>query len=243
MPRRAKLWKWSVGGYGATVRVGERSLGGTLYLFVPKNGGGWRKISLGHRDRERAQRTASELSARRQGGEGAFGTLTVSGLFDTYLSASLPKQGVRQQHETRRIAALWCRVLGSSFDVTRIGPREWESFIRLRASGELDGHGVRVEKRGPSGAPLELASLAAPTVLGERAFMDDSPSAVTVTAQTLVTGLQLTRSVYERFIREQPAAGSKLHANIARLLAQRGQRGHGPHAPLGGALPRGTPAP
>jgi len=49
---------------------------------------------------------------------------------------------------------MWTRHLGASLDVRKVGPRQWETFARLRASGELDSHGHLVAepaKREPVG--------------------------------------------------------------------------------------------
>jgi len=49
---------------------------------------------------------------------------------------------------------MWTRWLGPTFKVERFGPTEWESFIRLRSSGELDAQGREVtnpDDREPAG--------------------------------------------------------------------------------------------
>jgi integrase len=167
MGRRAKLWKWSTGGYGATVRVEERTPGGNLYAMAPKPGGGWRKVSLGHRDKELAMREAAALSARRQGGDDPLGTITAAAVFDLYLKAVTPKQSERHGQEVKRFAEVWVRFLGPTFDLSKFGPGDWERFTRAFAAGDLDGHGCPVEKqenrrvRGPRSVAIALKVLRA----------------------------------------------------------------------------------
>ena len=59
MPGR--LWKCSIGAHGYTVRVFERVPGGSLYIGVPRPGGGYDRFSLRHRNKEAAMRAASTL--------------------------------------------------------------------------------------------------------------------------------------------------------------------------------------
>lgn len=156
MARRPKCWQWSTGSRGARVRVAERVPGGPLYVMVPHqrpNGSwGWRKVSLGHRDKERAMAEAAQLSARRQSGDTPLGPLTVATLFEVYLRSVEGKHSPSHARETRRITKLWTAYLGGSFDVTKFGPAQWDAFARLRATGELGASGKRVtdpEKQEP----------------------------------------------------------------------------------------------
>jgi hypothetical protein len=108
MGRRAKLWSWSTGAHGACVRVGERVPGGPLYAMTTAPGGrGWRKVSLGHRDKERAMAEASALAARRQKGDEPLQRLTVAGMFDLFAHSVLPRQCPRHREELNRAAELW----------------------------------------------------------------------------------------------------------------------------------------
>jgi integrase len=119
----------------------ERWPGGTLYLGVPTGHGGYHKVSLGHCDREQAMREAKALAAKREVRETSISRLTVAGLFDLYTRAVLPAQSERHAAETTRAAEMWSRHLGATYDVRKLGPRHWETFSRLRASGELDSRG------------------------------------------------------------------------------------------------------
>ena len=61
-----KRWSSSVGSQrGARVRVYERTPGGTLYCAVWLPGRGSSRRSLGHTDRKRALRDASEIAKLR----------------------------------------------------------------------------------------------------------------------------------------------------------------------------------
>lgn len=166
MARKAKCWRWVTGSHGAKVKVFERAPGGPLYIGVPTATGGYRAVSLKHTDREAAMREAATLAARRQAGDGQPRRLTVATMFDLYTRAVLADQCAVHAAETRRMAEMWTRHLGSDFEIRKFGPREWETFARLRASGELDARArlvtdpVKREKVGPraSGERFESAA-------------------------------------------------------------------------------------
>lgn len=146
MGRKAKLWSHRAGSYGSGVRVAERVAGGPLYAMTPKHGGGWIKVSLGHRDKDRAIQEASALAARRQGGDEPLQRLTVAQTFDLFSRAVLPRQCPRHRVELSRSMELWTRFLGGNRVVETIGPGEWEAFQRVRTTGEIDGRGRAVAK-------------------------------------------------------------------------------------------------
>ena len=154
MARKAKCWRWVTGSHGAKVTAFERVPGGPLYIGIPRVGGGYDRISLGHSDRTIAMTEAAKTAARRQAGTSQAGPLTLAGLFTLYLKAVSGNQSAHHAKNTQRSAALWSRWLGPDFKVERIGPSEWESFIRLRSSGELDAQGRMVpdaDTREPAG--------------------------------------------------------------------------------------------
>lgn len=146
MGRKAKLWSYTTGTYGSRVRVAERVPGGPLYAMTSKPGGGWVKVSLGHRDKDRAIEEAHTLAARRLKGDEPLERLTVAGMFDLFARSVLPRQCERHREELSRAAELWTRFLGGSRVVETIGPAEWEAFQRERVTGEIDGRGRRIEK-------------------------------------------------------------------------------------------------
>lgn len=162
MSRKPKCWRWTAGGHGATVVAFERVPGGPLYVGVPRKGGGYDRVSLGHTDRDFAMRQAAELAAKRQSGEGRSGPLTVAAMFDLYQRSMAGKQGAQYETETVRVAEAWSRWLGPDFRVERFGVSEWESYCQLRASGELDSKGriitdpTKREPVGPTGVGRDL---------------------------------------------------------------------------------------
>jgi integrase len=155
MGRRTKLWNFCTGKHGARVRVAERVPGGALYaMTTAPSGKGWRKVSLGHKDKARAMEEALKLATRRQKGDEPLQRLTVAGLFDLFTRSVLPRHCPHHQGELTRGIELWTRFLGPARVVETIGPTEWEAFQRVRAPGELDGRGNTVEdleKRRPVG--------------------------------------------------------------------------------------------
>lgn len=168
MARKAKCWRWVTGSHGAKVKVFERSPGGPLYIGVPTATGGYRAVSLKHTDREAAMREAAGLAARRQAGDSHPGRLTVGEMFALYTRAVKGKQGSAVHAAvTERVAEMWTRYLGSDCEIRKFGPREWETFIRLRTTGELDARGRLVadpdirEKVGPRAVASDLKALRA----------------------------------------------------------------------------------
>jgi integrase len=145
---RRKRWSFSVGTRPNTVTVYEREPGGVLYIraWDPSLCGGrgnWRRESLGHTDREAAKERAKEEAGKLLAGSPEetirSGRVTVAKLFALYLTHRPARK------DTERLSELWTRYLGGDKDVRRITPDEWERFIRLRRSGEIDGRGHRVE--------------------------------------------------------------------------------------------------
>ena len=70
---KRRCWSESFGERGCTVRVCERTPGGVLYVatFDPTarhGGGGYRRRTLGHRDRRAARREARQLLAALEAG-------------------------------------------------------------------------------------------------------------------------------------------------------------------------------
>jgi len=69
----SKKWKYAVGEKGGTVTVYEREVGGLLYArafdrALRSGKGGYRCLSLGHRDRHRAKAYALDQAAKLQKG-------------------------------------------------------------------------------------------------------------------------------------------------------------------------------
>jgi hypothetical protein len=144
-------WKYSVGERPYTVTVYERRSGGNLYVRVwdgslRSGRGGWRKRSLGHRDRERAKAYAHEQHAKlRQGDEEIrAGLVTLARLLALYRAHHTPRKARSGQAEDRRRIELWTRSLGAGKDPHRITLAEWEAFQDARRSGAIDARGRSV---------------------------------------------------------------------------------------------------
>jgi integrase len=195
MGRRGTLWSWSTGAHGARVRVAERVPGGFLYAMTTAEGGrGWRKVSLGHRDKERAMAEAATLAARRQKGDEPLQRLTVAGMFDLFARSVLPRQCPRHRAELTRAAELWTRFLGGARVVETIGPAEWESFQGSRATGELDGRGrtvIEAEQRRPVGPRTLARELKVLRAACRRATIERTPAGGFVLAADPTRGLAL----------------------------------------------------
>ncbi len=148
-----RLWSYRAGERGALVVAYEREKGGPLYARAADAKGGYIRLSLGHRDRERAKLYALEQAAKiKQGAEALrSGKLALSQLFALYLTHRTPKKTPGEQAEDRRRVKLWSAYLGGSKDASKITRQEWEAFADLRASGALgpDGSPVPEEERRP----------------------------------------------------------------------------------------------
>lgn len=151
MAKKRKCWTHSEGDQGATVTVYERRPGGPLYArtFDPKLAGGkgdYRRVSLKHRDTERAKTYALDQAAKLRHGynELAEGKVTLSKVLALYLSYRTPRKSETEQDADDRRAKLWTRVLGASKDPHLISLAEWERFIDQRSSGAIDGRGAPV---------------------------------------------------------------------------------------------------
>src|SRR6267143_3261864 len=99
MPKKPKCWSHAEGEKGETVPVYERRPGGLLYAraFDPTlagGKGGYRRVSLKHRARERAKTYALEQAAKlRQGrNELAEGKITLARLLAFYQVHRTPRK-------------------------------------------------------------------------------------------------------------------------------------------------------
>jgi integrase len=158
MPKKPKCWSHAEGEKGATVTVYERRPGGVLYArafdtSLAGGRGGYRRVSLKHRDQERAKTYALEQAAKlRQGrNELAEGKTTVARLFALYQVHRTPRKSLGDQGEDRRRAQMLARVFGPQKDPHLISLGEWEAFIEARRCGAIaaDGSPVAEGKRKP----------------------------------------------------------------------------------------------
>jgi len=158
--RKVKLWSFSVGARGSTVTVYEREDGGPLYARAYdqtlRNGrGGYRRVSLGHRDQDHAERYALAQAAKLREGEADItaGRVSLARLFALYRAHRTPRKTEGEQAEDGRRIEMWTRVLGTGKDPHKITLEEWEAFIDARGSGTIDprGRNATDDKRHPVG--------------------------------------------------------------------------------------------
>jgi integrase len=151
MPKKPKCWCFSTGYKGSTVTVYERKPGGLLYARAFDNTladgrGGYRRVSLGHRDRERAKTYAMQQTAKLREGHSEMleSKVALGRVIGVYLANRTPRKTPAEQDADRRKGAMWSRVLGSQKDPHRITMGEWERFIVARGCGAIDAHGEAV---------------------------------------------------------------------------------------------------
>ena len=151
MPRSRKRWSFSAGGRGSTVAVYERQPGGPLYArawdrHAGGGKGGWRRVSLGHSDRELARRYALGEAARLRDGtaEMAAGRVTLARVFALYQEHRTPRKARGEQKADKRRAELFVRFLGAEKDPLKITLNEWEALADARREGAIDARGVDV---------------------------------------------------------------------------------------------------
>jgi integrase len=158
MPKKPKCWSFSAGEKGSTVTVYERRPRGPLYArafdsTLSGANGGYRRLSLGHRDRELAKTYALEQAAKLRDGraEVTAGKVKLARLVAEYLTHRTRRKSQGEQQSDRRRAAMWLRILGASKDPQLISLGEWERFIDARQSGGVgpDGALVPEGKRHP----------------------------------------------------------------------------------------------
>jgi hypothetical protein len=146
--RRKSRWRYRAGDRGCTVTVYERAPGGRLYASaydptLRQGKGGYRRVSLSHRDRDRAKCFADEHAAKLRRGvdELREGRVTLADLLAAYERHRLRRKRLKEQRVNRRQAEMWCRFLGGTKDPAKITLAEWERFIDQRRAGEIDARG------------------------------------------------------------------------------------------------------
>src|SRR3989475_7290939 len=151
MRKKPKCWSHAEGEKGEKVTVYERRPGGLLHArtFDPSlagGRGGYRRVSLKHRDQERAKTYALDQAAKlRQGySELAEGKTTLARLFAVYQAHRTPRKSPGDQGEDRRRAQMFARILGARKDPHLISLGEWEAFIELRRCGAIAADGSPV---------------------------------------------------------------------------------------------------
>ena len=67
-------------------------------------------------------------------------------IFRSYLRNRTPDKGSRSRRADERHAALWTQVLGHDFNLSKLSRREWDRFLRERASGAIGARGNPVPR-------------------------------------------------------------------------------------------------
>jgi CRP/FNR family transcriptional regulator, cyclic AMP receptor protein len=80
---------------------------------------------------------------------------------------------------------------------------------------------VEVRKNDRDGGDVAIATIEAPTVLGEMNLLTDRPHSATVRALTPCQFQLLTRSQFDRLLTSESLAAYKVVAALARVIAQR----------------------
>lgn len=157
--RSREMWSYIAGKKGKNrVRVfAWPTKGNSLWIDYREDGKRIKK-SLGHSDQERARRLADDVAARLSNGiaRPAGAVLTLRTLFDIYeREVTQYKKSASARGHDKRTLPLLLECFGAQRRPDTLNVRDWQSFIRQRASGELapryqrDKHGklVRVPVR------------------------------------------------------------------------------------------------
>ncbi len=136
--KRAPCWSYTAGAKGQTVTAYERVPGGPLqarcFDATLRDGrGGYRRITLGHRDREKAKSYALEQAAKLLEGRAELVEGTIARLFAAYQTHRTPHKSAGEQSEDVRRITMWTRMLGARKDPHLITRGEWERVGRRSA--------------------------------------------------------------------------------------------------------------
>jgi len=143
MATKKKTWSYKAGEKGRNrVRVFEDGKTGALLLefYEEKLGAPPKKkrLTLKHRDRDRAKREADELAASiAQPGQLPKQEITLRTLFDMYLGEVTPSKGASKQAHDRRGAEMFLRFFGARCKPETLSRRDWDKFIGARRKGTL----------------------------------------------------------------------------------------------------------
>jgi integrase len=96
------------------------------------------RISLGHRDRERASQEADDAAARLGKAEDPKPEeITLGELFDIYLVEVTPRKGDRQRRYEQAASEMFMRYFGRTCKTSALNIRDWERFISDRNHGRV----------------------------------------------------------------------------------------------------------
>ena len=140
-------WSYSAGERGRNnVRAFEHASGVLMLEFYEQ--GKRKRLSLSHRDKERAKQQADEAAAK-------LGTrqdltpekLTLRELFDIYLGEVTPSKSVGKAKHDHRAAKTFLECFGQDRSVPSLNRRDWDRFIQERRRGAIGPSGCSVGNR------------------------------------------------------------------------------------------------
>lgn len=137
---KKKGWSYSTGERGRNrVRAFEHS-SGLLFLEFYQNGKR-KRVSLEHRDRDRAKLEADEAAARLAAAEAIRSEvpeeITLGTLFEMYEVEVTPTKGERSQKYDHAASTMFVTYLGSDRAARTLNVRDWERFIQDRRKGQV----------------------------------------------------------------------------------------------------------
>jgi hypothetical protein len=147
-----KIWRYRAGKRPNTVTVSERVPGGVIYAKAWKRSTGqYVRLSLRHRDRKAAELYADEEALKLKKGEPGVRVerVTLGRVLKLYGDNRTPEKSPRVQAMDAARSELWVRYLGVNKDPHSLTKHEWDSFVRQRASGELDARGRAADSPRP----------------------------------------------------------------------------------------------
>jgi len=146
----SKRWSYSAGARGTNRVCAYEARSGALFVEYRERDEATgrlrrQRVSLGHRDRERAIQQVQAMAARLAAGPTiGTGELTLKALFDIYVAEVTPRKGVGKQAHDRRAARMFLELWGRDRRAASLNRRDWEHFIDLRRAGRI----------GPCGRPV-----------------------------------------------------------------------------------------
>lgn len=137
---KTKGWSYSTGERGRNrVRTFERPSG--LLMLEFNDRGKRTRLSLRHRDRERAKGEADEAAAKLAKAEDLKPEtpkeMTLGALFDMYGEEVTPTKGQNSRKHDGRASEMFLRLFGRNRVVSRLSLRDWTRFIQDRRAGRI----------------------------------------------------------------------------------------------------------
>ena len=138
----AKRWSYKAGERGRNrVRAYEEKPGGFILVEfheLEADGTRRKRVSLRHRDQERAKQQADDMAAafgRSHPPDG--GDITLGTLFDNYMREVTPGKSEGKQKHDAACAEMFLRYFGRDRKARTLNVRDWSRFIRERGEGRI----------------------------------------------------------------------------------------------------------